>query len=156
MKYSLDFKSRLVTEGAATVGQFLPKSKTEGNVEMLGASYAYSFFGPYGQGYNIGLYQSGNEVARFEYHWREGGFIRVQSAMYESSRNALLCSKGSVGKTSFTDDGLTIELSDLVPETERPTLLTLVALEVMWANQVGFTRTRAQQGVPTDAASRRG
>ena len=50
--------------------------------------------------------------------------------------------KGTAGIVAFNDSELNMELNSLVPAECLGLVAALVALDTMWANLVGFTRTK--------------
>ncbi len=145
----LNFQTRQMESAGRAIGQFKPLSPTEGELELKGSSYTYKFYGPFSYGYNIGLYRLGKEIAVRNYDVHEGEFrLRVTDhIIFDLNNESLYCSKGPAGKVTFTEHEVVIQFNDLVPEKEFGVIAALVSLDTMWANLVGFTRTRAQQRV---------
>lgn len=151
MRFHLDFQNKQLTSLGTLVGTFTPKSRTAGTLALGTKSYDYLFYGPYGQGYNLGLYRSGGEIANLWYHWREGG-AAVRTAggnEYRLDTQCMIYGRGGVlGKSGFDVQGAWVDLEAPIPPDEQVWLAVIVVLDIMWANQVGFTRTRPLKPLP--------
>ena len=129
------------------LGQFTPSSKTEGEIRLDGRLLNYRFFA-FTHGYNFSVYQNGLEVAVRQCDSHEGqDEFRLGGKTYELDGRVrkLYSERSCVCRFAFTEQEVTIEFDDEVPDSDIGMLAVFVSLDVMWANLVGFTRTRAHQ-----------
>lgn len=145
----LPFATKQLELNGGVLGCFIPASKTEGAVELGANRHTYAIR-PESYGNTITLYRSGQKVAVREYDDHDGIFSLCvgDSVRFDLNNDILYCPKGRAGKVSFTEHELVMEFNSLVPEESLGLVAALVALDTMWANLVGFTRTRAQPGAP--------
>lgn len=75
--------------------------------------------------------------------------LRVgDDVVFDLDNGILYNTKGRAGKVAFTENDLIMEFNSLVPTGSLGLIAVLVALDTMWANMVGFTRTKAQPSAP--------
>jgi hypothetical protein len=145
----LDFTSKQLEMDGSVLGHFTPSSKTEGTVELGTSNYTY-VVKPMSYGGRIELHRGGRKVAVREYDFHDGVFsLRVgNDVVFDLDKEILYNTKGRAGKVVFTESDLIMEFNSLVPAESLGLVAALVALDTMWANMVGLTRTRAQPAAP--------
>ena len=142
----LDFTSKQLELNGAVIGCFRPQSRTEGALELEGSLCSY-LITPISYGQRITLYRSRRKVAEFESDFHEGiNTLRIGEDLTFDLDNAgiLYCPKGPAGTIVFTADDVNMQFNALVPAESLGLVAALAALDTMWANLVGFTRTKTQ------------
>jgi hypothetical protein len=145
LRVRLDFSTKQLEMNGNVLGRFLPRSATEGTVELGAARYSY-LIRPKAYGERITLYGTAGPVVVRETNYHDGVYdLRVgDSATYDLHNEILFNSDGPAGQVAFTAKDLTMEFNSRLPANCLDIVAAVVALDTMWANLVGFTRTRVQ------------
>ncbi|MDD2274162.1 MAG: hypothetical protein PHP95_17365 [Desulfuromonadaceae bacterium] len=128
-----------ITTGEETVGAITRISPAEGEIKFNSELYGYRVYGPFGQGYNIGLISGGAEIGTVSYCWREGAIITTKNPENELDfRSGSLFRGGrKIGNGFSKDDNVLIKLEENPDEHQTTVIALLMALDVMYAERVG-------------------
>lgn len=128
-----------ITTGEETVGAITRISPTEGEIKFNSELYGYRVYGPFGQGYNIGLISGGAEIGTVSYCWREGAMITTKNPENELDfRDGSLFGNGrKIGNGFLKDNNVLIKLDENSDERQAIKIALLMALDVMYAERIG-------------------
>lgn len=139
----LDFATKQLEMSGSVLGRFVPASTTEGVLQLEGSSYTY-IIRPFMHGARIELYRSRRQVAVRVYDSHDGvcDLCVGEDVAFDLDKDVLYCAAGPAGTVAFAANELNMKFNSLVPAECLGLVAALVALDTMWANLVGFTRTR--------------
>lgn len=136
---AIDLNSGIITIGEEPSGAITRIGPGEGTIRFCGAFYEYRVYGPFGQGYNIGLISGGAEIATVSYCWREGAVISIRNPNKEFDFNngSLFEGGRKIGKGFSKSDKVLIRLEENLEEIQEQEIILLMALDVMYAERIG-------------------
>lgn len=135
----ISLNSWIIITGEETVGAITRISPTEGEIKFNRELYDYRVYGPFGQGYNIGLISGGAEIGTVSYYWREGAMITTKNPENELDfhSGALFRGGRKIGNGFSKDDNVLIKIEENSDEHQTTVIALLMALDVMYAERVG-------------------
>lgn len=117
----------------------------DGELEVAEYRVRFRLYGPFGQGYNFGIFVAGQERLTLEYTWRDGLQIydpRARDQQLWIEGNILTDGVRRIGKFSYSSRAVAVKLDARPSPFTDINLALLVALDVMYANKIVlFART---------------
>jgi hypothetical protein len=138
MRFRHAIGSRVITiEDDDRVFTIRRDSELEGAITCDRSEVGYRVYGPFGQGYRIGLYNDMEEIETLEYHWREGACIHPgpREAMLDCHEYDFSRGRG-FGSIVRKEDVIEIECPSEVTPLNPIEVGLLAILDHLWSRRL--------------------
>jgi hypothetical protein len=114
-----------------------PESRLEGVISCGRSELGYRVYGPFGQGYRIGLINNTEEIETLEYHWREGASIHPgpREVMLDCHEGNFFRGRG-FGKIRRSQKAIEIDCPQEVAPFNPMEVGLLTILDHLWSRRI--------------------